>query len=146
MMTTTHTCPTARPPVPPFSQETARAKVQAAEDLWNTRDAEKVALAYTEDTIWRNRSDFLTGRAEVAEFLRGKWNKELDYKLRKELWSYTDHFIAVKFFYEWHDASGQWYRSYGNELWDFADNGLMRIREASINDLKIEASERILVE
>ncbi|WOO40986.1 nuclear transport factor 2 family protein [Rubellicoccus peritrichatus] len=134
-----------RPPVPPFTEETARAKVQAAEDSWNSRDPKKVALAYTVDTIWRNRNQFINGRVEVEAFLTAKWRKELDYKLKKELWSYTKNRIAVKFFYEWHDTQGQWYRSYGNELWQFALNGQMQRREASINDLLIEAADRQLV-
>ena len=131
-----------KPPLPPFSEETARAKVQAAEDAWNTRDPNKVALAYTEDSEWRNRSEFLHGREEIRQFLIGKWNKELDYRLRKELWCFADNRIAVTFRYEWHDDAGQWYRSYGNELWEFAENGLMQKRIASINDLQIKESER----
>ncbi|MBT5707009.1 MAG: nuclear transport factor 2 family protein [Verrucomicrobia bacterium] len=130
------------PPLPPFTLETATAKVQAAEDAWNTRDPEKVSLAYTEDTQWRNRSVFLKGREEVRQFLEGKWDRELDYRLKKTLWSFTDHHIAVKFEYEFHDASDQWFRAYGNELWEFAPNGLMQIREASINDLPIVESDR----
>jgi nuclear transport factor 2 (NTF2) superfamily protein len=133
-----------RPPLPPFTEASARAKVQAAEDGWNSRDPQKVALAYTEDTEWRNRDVFVNGRANVEAFLEGKWDRELDYKLKKELWSFTDNRIAVKFFYEWHDADGQWYRSYGNELWEFAADGLMQRREASINDAPIDASERRL--
>jgi nuclear transport factor 2 (NTF2) superfamily protein len=133
-----------RPPLPPFTTESARAKVQAAEDGWNSRDPKKVALAYTEDTVWRNRDVFVNGRAAVEAFLVGKWDRELDYKLKKELWSFTDNRIAVKFFYEWHDAAGQWHRSYGNELWEFAADGLMQRREASINDAPIQASERRL--
>lgn len=133
-----------RPPHPPFTAESARAKVQAAEDSWNTRDPHKVALAYTEETIWRNRDQFINGRAAVEAFLTGKWQRELDYKLKKELWSFTENRIAVKFVYEWHDRSGQWYRSYGNELWEFAADGLMQRREASINDARIEESERRL--
>lgn len=131
-----------RPPLPPFTQETAIAKVQAAEDAWNTRNAEKVSLAYTEDTQWRNRSAFLKGREEVRQFLEGKWDRELDYRLKKTLWSYTDNHIAVKFEYEFHNTSGQWFRAYGNELWEFAQNGLMQIREASINDLPIADTDR----
>jgi len=131
-----------RPPLPPFTQESAIAKVQAAEDAWNTRNPEKVSLAYTEDTQWRNRSVFLKGREEVRQFLEGKWDRELDYRLKKTLWSFTDNHIAVKFEYEFHNASGQWFRAYGNELWEFAPNGLMQIREASINDLAIEESDR----
>ncbi|RSS60752.1 nuclear transport factor 2 family protein [Streptomyces sp. WAC06614] len=131
-----------RPPLPPFTEETARAKVQAAEDAWNTRDPERVALAYTEDSVWRNRDRFLTGRAEIRAFLADKWATELDYRLRKELWAYTGNRISVRFAYEWRDAGGQWWRSYGNEQWEFADDGLMRRREASINDLAIEEGER----
>jgi nuclear transport factor 2 (NTF2) superfamily protein len=133
-----------RPPLPPFTEETARAKVQAAEDAWNTRDPERVALAYTEDSQWRNRDTFLKGRDEIREFLRGKWDRELDYKLRKELWAFTDNRIAVRFEYECRDAAGQWWRSYGNEMWEFDENGLMARRYASINDLKITAEERRL--
>jgi len=131
-----------KPPLPPFTLETAKIKVQAAEDAWNTRDPERVSLAYTEDSQWRNRSEFLSGREEVREFLKRKWNKELDYRLKKELWSFTENRISVKFEYEWHDDSGNWFRSYGNEQWEFAENGLMRRREASINDLPIQESER----
>ncbi|NVI87608.1 nuclear transport factor 2 family protein [Actinomadura sp. BRA 177] len=127
---------------PPFTEETARAKVQAAEDAWNSRDPERVALAYTEDSVWRNRDEFITGREEIKAFLRRKWAKELDYKLRKEMWSYTGNRISVRFEYESHDPDGQWYRSYGNEQWEFDDEGLMRRREASINDVPIEAAER----
>ncbi|GAA1719819.1 nuclear transport factor 2 family protein [Isoptericola hypogeus] len=126
-----------RPPVPPFTEETARQKVQAAEDAWNTRDPERVALAYTEDTEWRNRDVFLQGRAQVVEFLRAKWEREVDYRLRKELWAYTGARISVRFEYEWHDVDGAWWRSYGNEQWEFAVDGLMRRRYASINDLRI---------
>jgi nuclear transport factor 2 (NTF2) superfamily protein len=132
----------ARPPLPPFTLETARQKVQAAEDAWNTRDPERVSLAYTEDTIWRNRAEFLRGRAEVRAFLERKWSRELDYRLRKELWSFTDDRISVCFEYEWHDDSGQWFRSYGNEQWEFAPNGLMQRRQASINDLPILEAAR----
>ena len=131
-----------RPPLPPFNEETARQKVQAAEDAWNTRDPERVADAYSEDSVWRNRHEFLAGRAEIVEFLRRKWSKELDYALRKDLWSFHENRIAVRFQYESHDAAGQWYRSYGNELWEFDEEGLMRRREASINDVPIDASER----
>lgn len=131
-----------KPPLPPFTLETAKAKIQAAEDAWNTRDPDRVALAYTEDSQWRNRAEFLSGREEIRVFLRRKWNKELDYRLKKELWSFTENRISVKFAYEWHDDSGQWYRSYGNEQWEFAENGLMRRREASINDLPIQESDR----
>ena len=131
--------------VPPFTDpEQAARKVQIAEDLWNTRDPERVAAAYTEDTQWRNRTEFLSGRLEVVEFLRRKWSRELDYRLRKELWGFRGNRMAVKFQYEWHDDRGQWYRSYGNELWEFADSGLMQRREASINDLPIAAADRTL--
>lgn len=129
---------------PPFTEESARAKVQAAEDGWNSRDPQKVALAYTEDTQWRNRDRFINGREEVVNFLSDKWVRELDYKLVKELWSFTENRIAVKFFYEWRDATDQWHRSYGNELWEFAPDALMQRREASINDVPIEENERQL--
>jgi uncharacterized protein len=131
-----------RPPVPPFNLETARKKVQAAEDAWNTRDPERVAQAYTVDTVWRNRSEFINGRDEVVAFLTRKWEKELDYVLRKQLWAFTEDRIAVRFQYEWHDADGQWWRSYGNENWQFDPEGYMRRREASINDVAIEESDR----
>src|ERR1700735_1858476 len=131
-----------RPPSPPSTEETARQKVQAAEDAWNTRDPERVALAYTEDSVWRNRDEFVTGRAGIVEFLRRKWSRELDYALRKELWSFHGNRIAVRFQYESHDAAGQWFRSYGNELWEFTDDGLMSRREASINDTPIQAADR----
>jgi nuclear transport factor 2 (NTF2) superfamily protein len=131
--------------VPPFTDpEQAAKKVQLAEDLWNTKDAERVALAYTEDTVWRNRTEFLTGRDAVIAFLKRKWQRELDYKLKKELWGFRNNRMAVKFQYEWRDDSGQWYRSYGNELWEFAESGLMQRREASINDMVIKESERSL--
>jgi len=129
-------------PLPPFSFETATQKVQAAEDAWNTRNPEKVSLAYTIDTEWRNRSEFLQGREQVRKFLEGKWAKELDYKLKKELWAFTDNKIAVRFEYEWHDKAGQWYRSYGNEMWEFDADGYMQKRYASINDVAIEEAER----
>ncbi len=129
-------------PLPPFTDETARQKVQLAEDAWNSKDPVRVSMSYTVDTFWRNRSQFIRGRRQVQEFLKGKWEKELDYKLRKELWSFTGNRIAVRFEYEWHDAGGQWYRSYGNELWDFDENGLMRERYACINDAPIAESER----
>jgi uncharacterized protein len=132
----------ARPPFPPFTEETARQKVQAAEDAWNTRDPEKVALAYTEDSEWRNRDQFLSGRDQIVAFLRQKWERELDYALRKELWAFSGNRIAVRFQYESHDAAGQWWRSYGNELWEFTDDGLMRRREASINDMPVTEAER----
>ncbi|WP_030441523.1 nuclear transport factor 2 family protein [Actinoplanes subtropicus] len=131
-----------RPPVPPFTPETAAAKVRAAEDAWNTRDPERVALAYTEDSVWRNRDVFVTGRAGIVAFLTAKWERELDYALRKSLWAVHGDRIAVRFQYECHDTSGQWWRSYGNELWEFDGQGLMRRREASINDLRIDESER----
>ena len=130
---------------PPFTDpDLAAQKVRLAENLWNTRDPERVAAAYTEDTQWRNRTEFLAGRAAVIEFLTRKWQRELDYKLKKELWGFRDNRMAVKFQYEWHDTLGQWYRSYGNELWEFAPSGLMRRREASINDLAIADADRIL--
>jgi nuclear transport factor 2 (NTF2) superfamily protein len=131
-----------RPPFPPFDAETAAQKVQAAEDAWNTRDPEKVSLAYTPDSVWRNRDQHVVGREEIVEFLTRKWERELDYALRKELWTFAGNRIAVRFQYESHDATGQWFRSYGNELWEFTDDGLMRRREASINDRPIEESER----
>jgi nuclear transport factor 2 (NTF2) superfamily protein len=131
-----------RPPFPPFSEETARIKVKAAEDAWNSRDPERVAAAYTEDSEWRNREEFIRGRAEIKRFLERKWSRELDYRLRKALWAFVDRRIAVRFQYEWHDAAGRWFRSYGNELWEFEDNGLMRRRDASINDVAIRADER----
>src|SRR3954454_9924086 len=131
-----------RPPLPPFTEETARLKVQLAEDAWNTRDPERVALAYTEDSEWRNRNEFFRGREEIIKFLTRKWQRELDYRLRKELWSFTDNRISVRFEYESHDAKGQWYSSYGNEQWEFDENGLMRRRYASINDLPITPDER----
>jgi len=127
----------ARPPRPPFTGETARQKVQAAEDAWNSRDPERVSLAYTEDTEWRNRADFINGRAEVVEFLRRKWTKERDYRLKKTLWAFTGNRIAVRFEYEWHDADGHWWRSHGNENWEFDENGYMMRRYASINDQAI---------
>ena len=131
-----------RPPVPPFTKETARQKVQAAEDAWNTRDPERVAGAYSVDSAWRNRDQFFTGRQKIVAFLTQKWERELDYALRKNLWAYAGNRIGVRFQYESHDAGGQWYRSYGNELWEFDDHGLMSRREASINDVAIEADER----
>jgi nuclear transport factor 2 (NTF2) superfamily protein len=131
-----------RPPVPPFTEETARQKVQAAEDAWNTRDPEKVAAAYTEDSQWRNRGEFLSGRAEIVDFLRRKWEREREYALSKDLWAFTEDRIAVRFQYECRDASGQWWRSYGNELWEFDAEGYMRRREASINDVAIAESDR----
>jgi uncharacterized protein len=133
-----------RLPIPPFNLETARQKVQAAENAWNTKDPEKVCLAYTIDTEWRNRSEFINGRDEVKKFLQRKWKKEIDYKLKKELWAFTENRIAVRFEYEWHDEKGQWYRSYGNENWEFDENGYMKKRYASINDLSINENERKL--
>ncbi|WP_432168741.1 DUF1348 family protein [Streptomyces sp. bgisy031] len=131
-----------RPPLPPFTRETAIEKVRLAEDGWNSRSPQKVALAYSEDSRWRNRAEFITGREAIVEFLSRKWNRELDYRLVKELWAFEGHRIAVRFAYEWHDDSGHWFRSYGNENWEFDDDGLMRTRHASINDLPIEESER----
>ncbi len=133
-----------RLPVPPFNLETALLKVQAAEDAWNTKDPEKVSLAYTIDTEWRNRTDFIKGREEVKEFLKRKWEKELGYILKKELWGFRENRMAVRFEYEWHDHTEQWFRSYGNELWEFDENGLMQKRFASINDMPINVSERKL--
>jgi nuclear transport factor 2 (NTF2) superfamily protein len=131
-----------KPPLPPFTLETAKAKIQAAENAWNTRDPERVALAYTEDSEWRNRNEFVNGRDEIREFLKRKWARELDYRLRKELWCFMDNRIAVRFEYEYHDEAGNWYRAYGNENWEFAENGLMMRRFASINDLAIQESDR----
>jgi uncharacterized protein len=132
----------ARPPLPPFTEETARQKVQAAEDAWNTRDPDKVSLAYTENSVWRNRDTFITGREAIVAFLTAKWERELDYALRKELWAFEGNRIAVRFQYESHDRSGQWFRSYGNELWEFDGDGLMARREASINDVPIDETGR----
>ena len=132
----------SRPPYPPFTPEAAARKVRAAEDAWNTRDPQRVALAYTPDSVWRNRDLFVTGRAEIVEFLTAKWERELDYALRKSLWGFRENRIAVRFQYEWHDRAGQWWRSYGNELWEFTAAGLMSRREASINDLAITADQR----
>ena len=132
----------ARPPLPPFTEDTAREKVQAAEDGWNTRDPERVALAYTVDSAWRNRDEFFSGRAAIVAFLRRKWERELDYSLRKELWSFSGNRISVRFEYESRDADGQWWRSHGNEHWEFDDIGLMSRRDASINDYKIAEDER----
>ncbi|HXP95919.1 MAG TPA: nuclear transport factor 2 family protein [Telmatospirillum sp.] len=131
-----------RLPAPPFSLKTALQKVRAAEDGWNSRDPEKVALAYTPDSRWRNRAEFVTGRPQIVNFLQRKWARELDYRLIKELWTFSDTRIAVRFAYEWHDEGENWFRSYGNENWQFDENGLMAIRHASINDLPIEASKR----
>jgi hypothetical protein len=131
---------------PPFTDPVVAArKVQIAEDLWNTRDPERVAAAYTEDCQWRNRIEFLSGRTAIIEFLQRKWKRELDYRLKKELWGFRNNRMAVKFEYEWHDDSGNWYRSYGNELWEFAESGLMQRREASINDLPIRDMDRRLL-
>jgi nuclear transport factor 2 (NTF2) superfamily protein len=134
--------PESRPPVPPFTAETAKQKVQAAEDAWNSRDPERVALAYTVDSDWRNRDEFFTGREAIIAFLRRKWARELDYRLRKELWCFNDNRISVRFEYESRDANGQWWRSHGNEHWEFDERGLMRRRDASINDYAIDESER----
>jgi nuclear transport factor 2 (NTF2) superfamily protein len=131
----------ARPPLPPFTRDTAAQKVRMAEDGWNSRDPERVALAYTEDTRWRNRAEFPVGRVEIVRFLEHKWARELDYRLIKELWAFTEDRIAVCFAYEWHDDAGNWFRSYGNENWQFAGDGLMRMRFASINDLPIAESD-----
>ena len=133
---------TDRPPLPPFTRETATKKVQAAEDAWNTRDPERVALAYSHDSIWRNRDTFIHGRAEIIAFLTAKWDRELEYVLRKNLWCFDETRIAVRFQYECHDRDGQWWRSYGNELWQFDEHGLMVRREASINDVAIDERDR----
>ena len=132
----------SRPPLPPFTFETAVQKVRAAEDGWNNRDPQKVSMAYTADSQWRNRAEFVTGRNEIAGLLTRKWNRELDYRLIKEIWAFSSHRIAVRFAYEWHDDAGNWFRSYGNENWEFDDNGLMAVRHASINDLPIKAADR----
>ncbi len=134
----------ARPPLPPFTDETARQKVRLAEDAWNSRDPARVALAYTSDSQWRNRSRFISGRAEIIAFLEAKWAAEQDYRLIKEIWAHQGNRIAVRFAYEYHDASGNWFRAYGNENWEFAENGLMRRRIASINDLPIDEKDRKL--
>ena len=131
-----------RPPLPPFDAHAAAQKVRAAEDAWNTRDPKRVALGYTPNSAWRNRSEFLTGRAAIIEFLASKWRKELDYRLIKELWAFHGNRIAVRFAYEWHDDAGKWFRSYGNENWEFDENGYMARRIASINDLSVQESER----
>ncbi|MBL0051846.1 MAG: nuclear transport factor 2 family protein [Bacteroidetes bacterium] len=133
-----------RPPLPPFTMETAKQKIQMAEDAWNSRDPERVCMAYTVDTEWRNRAEFINGREAVKEFLKRKWNAELDYKLKKELWTFGDNRIAVRFEYEYHNEQGQWFRAYGNENWEFDENGLMARRYASINDLPIAESDRRL--
>jgi nuclear transport factor 2 (NTF2) superfamily protein len=132
----------SRPPLPPFTFETATQKVRMAEDAWNTRDPERVALGYTEDSRWRNRAEFFRGRAAIIEFLRRKWAKEIDYRLIKELWAFHDNRIAVRFQYEWRADDGTWYRAHGNEQWEFDEHGLMRRRDASINDVPIEAADR----
>jgi uncharacterized protein len=132
----------SRPPLPPFTRATAIQKVRAAEDAWNTKDPARVSLAYTEDSVWRNRAEFIRGRAAILEFLKRKWAREIDYRLIKELWAFDGSRIAVRFAYEWHDDSGNWFRSYGNENWEFDDHGLMRMRIASINDLPIHDAER----
>ncbi|MBL0170294.1 MAG: nuclear transport factor 2 family protein [Gemmatimonadaceae bacterium] len=132
----------SQPLVPPFTLETATAKVQAAQDAWNSRDPQRVSMAYTEDSEWRNRSEFLRGREQIRAFLTRKWERELDYRLKKDLWAFTDNRLAVRFEYEWHDANGQWWRSYGNENWEFTPEGLMARRFASINDLAIHEHER----
>ena len=132
----------SRPPFPPFTEETARQKVRMAEDAWNSRDAERVSLAYTEDSTWRNRSEFFQGRAAIVEFLKRKWAGELDYRLIKDLWAFSGNRIAVRFQYESQNAQGQWFRSYGNEQWEFDEHGLMRRREASVNDVPIAANDR----
>jgi uncharacterized protein len=131
-----------RPPLPPFSRETAAQKVQAAEDAWNSRDPQRVSLAYSEDSVWRNRDTFVSGRSAIVEFLTGKWERELEYALRKSLWTFEGNRIAVRFQYESHDRGGRWWRSYGNELWEFDSHGLMTRREASINDLAITEADR----
>jgi nuclear transport factor 2 (NTF2) superfamily protein len=133
-----------RPPLPPFTLETAIQKTRLAEDAWNTREPERVALAYTEDSRWRNRTEFITGRAQIVEFLKRKWDRERDYRLIKELWGFRENRMAVRFVYESHDQGGQWFRSYGNELWEFDEDGLMRRRIASINDLPIAEADRLM--
>jgi nuclear transport factor 2 (NTF2) superfamily protein len=136
------TTPGSRPPLPPFTRDSATQKVRMAEDAWNTCDPERVSLAYTSDSTWRNRAEFLSGRATIVKFLQRKWAKELDYRLIKELWAFEENRIAVRFAYEWHDDSGNWFRSYGNENWEFDEYGLMRRRIASINDLPIKEADR----
>ena len=136
------TAPAARPPLPPFTRETAAQKARLAEDAWNTREPERVSLAYTPDSAWRNRAEFFSGRKAIVEFLQRKWARELEYRLIKEIWAFHDNRIAVRFAYEWRDDSGHWFRSYGNENWEFDENGLMRRRIASINDLPIQETER----
>ena len=134
----------SRPPFPPFTEASAKQKVRGAQDAWNGRDAARVALAYSPDSVWRNRDQFLRGRAEIEEFLRAKWQRELDYRLVKQLWAWSEDRIAVRFFYEWRDAQNNWFRSHGNELWEFDSNGLMKRREASINDCPIDETARLL--
>lgn len=134
-----------RPPLPPFTAESAAEKARRAEDAWNSRDPERVALAYTPDSRWRNRAEFLQGRDAIVAFLRRKWQRELDYRLIKEVWAHTGNRIAVRFAYEWHDDSGAWYRAHGNEQWEFDEHGLMRRREASINDVRIDAAARLFL-
>ena len=134
--------PTTRPPLPPFTRDTATQKIRMAEDGWNSRDPQRVSLVYTPDSVWRNRAEFLCGRAEIVQFLTRKWQKELDYRLIKELWAFHENRIAVRFAYEWHDDSGNWFRSYGNENWEFSEQGLMQRRIASINDAPIAATDR----
>jgi nuclear transport factor 2 (NTF2) superfamily protein len=133
----------ARPPLPPFDRDGAVQKVRMAEDGWNSRNPDAVSLAYTEDSVWRNRAEFLQGRAAIVSFLTGKWRREAEYRLIKELWAFTENRIAVRFAYEWQDAAGQWWRSYGNENWEFDGEGLMRLRIASINDLEIQEQDRL---
>jgi nuclear transport factor 2 (NTF2) superfamily protein len=133
----------SRPPFPPFTRETAIQKVRMAEDAWNTRDPERVSLAYTPDSHWRNRAEFIAGRGEIVQFLQRKWARELDYRLIKEMWAFHEDRLAVRFAYEWHDDSGSWFRSYGNENWEFDEHGLMRLRLASINDLPIKEADRM---
>lgn len=135
-----------RLPIPPFTMETALQKVQIAEDAWNTKDPEKVCMAYTIDTEWRNRTEFINGREEVKQFLKKKWEKELNYRLKKELWGFRETRMAVRFEYEWHNSEGQWFRSYGNELWEFDEDGYMRKRFASINDLSINEANRKFID
>lgn len=142
MSTAPAATPNVRPPLPPFTAETAAQKARAAEDGWNSRDAVKVSMAYTENSQWRNRAEIFSGRDKIVEFLTRKWAREIEYRLIKEVWAYTDNRIAVRFAYEWKDDSGQWYRSYGNENWEFDANGLMQARHASINDLPIKEEER----
>ena len=142
MSTGTATSEEARPPLPPFTKESAIRKIRMAEDGWNSRNPDKVKMAYTTDTVWRNRSTFLKGRDEVAKFLTGKWDRELDYRLIKELWAYNDNRIAVRYCYEYHNAEGEWFRAHGNENWEFDENGLMKNRHASINDVPIEEKDR----